>query len=378
MSEPVSKAEIEDVLSSIRRLVSENSSSIRREPADEQGPDKLVLTPAFRVDETEQSEAPEAEADAVVEAEVEARADTFAEAPEPDLPAADDTAADWPSAPDAPEERDSDPEPDDALVSITPAGQDAETETETDADVARVLSPLEQRIAELEAIVARSAAEFEPDGSEDDALPETFVFHHHVLDPGDTPEGAAEAAEADSEQADEAAFAPAPEAAAEEAQAAEEAEADVQQPEEAAFATVAEGDAVMPVEAEAEDFGAEAAEIDIEAEPDMPAIAAVAAGGFATEQDSETDLQAEPAPEEMPRETEPFAGAPDSDAWEDIAEPDDDGDGEAFIDEEALREMVARMVREELQGTIGERITHNVRRMVRREIARALSLQEFD
>ncbi|MEJ2021973.1 MAG: hypothetical protein P8X43_08030 [Maritimibacter sp.] len=33
------------------------------------------------------------------------------------------------------------------------------------------------------------------------------------------------------------------------------------------------------------------------------------------------------------------------------------------------------MLREELQGEIGERITHNVRRMVRREIARALSLQ---
>ena len=53
-------------------------------------------------------------------------------------------------------------------------------------------------------------------------------------------------------------------------------------------------------------------------------------------------------------------------------------DDEAIIDEEMLRELVARMVREELQGTVGERITHNVRRLIRREIARALSLQEFD
>ena len=64
MSEPVSNAEIEDVLSSIRRLVSENSGAIRRGPEPEETPDKLVLTPAFRVDEDEaaQDDAPEPEA----------------------------------------------------------------------------------------------------------------------------------------------------------------------------------------------------------------------------------------------------------------------------------------------------------------------------
>ena len=43
-----------------------------------------------------------------------------------------------------------------------------------------------------------------------------------------------------------------------------------------------------------------------------------------------------------------------------------------------LREMVAQLVRDELQGTVGERITHNVRRLIRREIARALTLQDFE
>lgn len=40
-----------------------------------------------------------------------------------------------------------------------------------------------------------------------------------------------------------------------------------------------------------------------------------------------------------------------------------------------LRDMIAQIVREELQGVLGERITRNLRKMVRREIYRALSEQ---
>lgn len=47
------------------------------------------------------------------------------------------------------------------------------------------------------------------------------------------------------------------------------------------------------------------------------------------------------------------------------------------IDEEALRDLVAQIVREELQGELGERITRNVRRLVRREVQRALTMREF-
>ncbi|PID35065.1 MAG: hypothetical protein CR964_01710 [Rhodobacterales bacterium] len=60
------------------------------------------------------------------------------------------------------------------------------------------------------------------------------------------------------------------------------------------------------------------------------------------------------------------------------AQPQESGFEEALIDEEALRDMVRQLVREELQGTVGERITRNVRRLVRREIQRALTLQDFD
>ncbi|WP_050602000.1 hypothetical protein [Ruegeria sp. 6PALISEP08] len=47
------------------------------------------------------------------------------------------------------------------------------------------------------------------------------------------------------------------------------------------------------------------------------------------------------------------------------------------MDEEALRALIAEVVRQELQGTMGERITRNVRKMVRREIARALAAKEL-
>ena len=51
---------------------------------------------------------------------------------------------------------------------------------------------------------------------------------------------------------------------------------------------------------------------------------------------------------------------------------------EDMMDEEALRELVAQVIREELQGAMGERITRNVRRLVRREVQRALTLREFE
>ncbi|NIZ61357.1 hypothetical protein DL239_10260 [Sedimentitalea sp. CY04] len=50
-------------------------------------------------------------------------------------------------------------------------------------------------------------------------------------------------------------------------------------------------------------------------------------------------------------------------------------DDETVMDEETLRELVTDIVREELQGALGERITRNVRKLVRREIHRALAVQ---
>lgn len=77
MSEAMSKVEIEDVLSSIRRLVSEDRrpSMVRGGPSLERGnmtagPDRLLLTPALRVISPELMPEMLADADPVMDAEV--------------------------------------------------------------------------------------------------------------------------------------------------------------------------------------------------------------------------------------------------------------------------------------------------------------------
>jgi len=46
-------------------------------------------------------------------------------------------------------------------------------------------------------------------------------------------------------------------------------------------------------------------------------------------------------------------------------------------DDEALRRLVHDIVMEELQGALGERITRNVRKLVRREIQQALAARDL-
>ncbi|MGR3570380.1 hypothetical protein [Brevirhabdus sp.] len=67
----------------------------------------------------------------------------------------------------------------------------------------------------------------------------------------------------------------------------------------------------------------------------------------------------------------------------DVAEDVDDQDRfavleDTVLDEDGLRELVATLVREELQGVLGERITRNVRKLVRREIHRVLASRDFE
>ena len=67
MSDPVTNVEIEDVLSSIRRLVStDDRPGVQAEDSAEDAPDKLVLTPALRVTGADKSadSAPEEAAEA--------------------------------------------------------------------------------------------------------------------------------------------------------------------------------------------------------------------------------------------------------------------------------------------------------------------------
>ena len=68
------------------------------------------------------------------------------------------------------------------------------------------------------------------------------------------------------------------------------------------------------------------------------------------------------------RETAPAAGQ---------ADEAEDGIIETLIDEDMLRALVAQLVRDELRGQLGERITLQVRKLVRAEIARALDERQY-
>jgi len=85
------------------------------------------------------------------------------------------------------------------------------------------------------------------------------------------------------------------------------------------------------------------------------------------------------APEAFAEHHHDFDAADEADK---ITEAEDEYDflagDETLLDEDTLREMVADIVRQELQGALGERITRNVRKLVRREIHRALMAQEFE
>jgi hypothetical protein len=65
-------------------------------------------------------------------------------------------------------------------------------------------------------------------------------------------------------------------------------------------------------------------------------------------------------------------------------EDDDADDGfdifedDRLPDPDALRDLVAEIVRQELQSDLGQRVTRNIRKLVRREIRRALAARDFD
>jgi hypothetical protein len=61
-----------------------------------------------------------------------------------------------------------------------------------------------------------------------------------------------------------------------------------------------------------------------------------------------------------------------------VASPDEAELADLPGDDEALRQLIEDVVREELAGALGERITRNVRKLVRREIRRLMSDEAFD
>lgn len=282
MSDPVTNVEIEDVLSSIRKLVSDEQRPVEKGvSAFEPAKDRLVLTPDFRVPESDESESEEAFVlgpDSAVEPE-EALFESAAE----DDPSAlvEDTAQVDESSPE-PQGVEEDLSEVEDKPTAAPLFQHVKpdpivSEVEDDGTDA-VSTGLASRIAQLEAAVARREDSWDPDG----------------LDASDqnTP-------------------------------------AELQSSVHDVWETVESEEAPVSVAPE------------------------------------ETTLEAE----------EDFSDA----------HPDEDDDIESFVteddsklDEEALRALVSELVRQELQGTLGARITRNVRKLVRREIHRVLDSKDFE
>ena len=358
MSDPVSNAEIEDVLSSIRRLVSDEPSSgdARRKPSEDAETERFVLTPAFRVAEDEDLQGNEngAAAGSGGGLEMQSGPGGADEAPiEIDVvdegQDADQTSgAEIAQFPNRQPENLADFQNDDdwSEHDEQQAGQEVDSDFDHEPQFKATpakewLKPLadlslEERIAELEAAIEQAPQEWEPDGSEDGTSDETRPIGHFSASPAEQDD---ETDPSPAGQADDALFGPAKTGKA------------------PAVGRPVTPEAPMP----AEDLTSE------DHDDGVKSDSAFDAEADETEWSHQDDMTMSPE------------GSGPSETSEDVEEGGNFlADDEAMMDEEALREMVGDLVREELQGVLGERITRNVRRLVRREIQRAMAMRDLE
>jgi hypothetical protein len=304
MSDPMTNRDIEDVLSSIRRLVSqapEPSATTGQTASEATAPvspaqEMLVLTPAQRV-EAPQTPGSQSEA-----------------APLP--PPAD------PPAPPAVQES-----------GVSGPGMNASDR-----------ASLERTIAELEAAVSVYEEEWEPDGSEAVPLGGAEPAAEAPV-PGDGAASDLTPTARDDDLAETVADGP-------------------------AFADPVDGVAQPPADRTNEDGFADAvASVADNVRPFQPPAGARPHG--ATPGVSDFRLRAAPEQQDA---SPAFLPGPDR---PETAEGSSD-EAEAVLDEDALRDLISQIVREELKGELGERITRNVRKLVRAEIARALASRDLD
>lgn len=302
MSDPVTNVAIEDVLSSIRRLVSEDARvqpvAWRPDPVEDARPaeapvpaGRLVLTPALRV--TGEAEVQGDDASAPREAPVLHSPEEAAAEPANQGDATGDHAAAW--AEDTPHG-----------VEDAPADAVAEDHHQDAGEAGDAADPYVLGAAEAEVMAWEDHHDDAPQGGD--------ATDGEGLDAGGFDAGRSDAGGSDEDLAAE--------------------------------------DVTMP---EPEDLSQDA--------PDSGFVFASTRDGHMREE----------APVPPLSEARDGAGS---------AERDDNDlflrDDEAVLDEDSLRELVAEIVRQELQGALGERITRNVRKLVRREIHRALTSHELE
>lgn len=172
--------------------------------------------------------------------------------------------------------------------------------------------------------------------------------------------------DADPETAREAYVAEVPEGLMETAEEVEaEAEAEVHLDAEDPFeAEVAVEDDVTPAAWEHNSFETRVAELEA-------TVADTSEDWAPSGSEDEIDLQ--PIEPDLPVDEAPAEEAQEASMFSEDAPSE-----EAVLDEETLRELVSEIVREELQGNLGQRITRNVRKLVRVEINRVLASRDFD
>ena len=313
MSDPVSNAEVEDVLSSIRRLVSEE----KRSPAAVGKPDasdRLVLTPALRVAEHIRPAPQEAHVEHAPEVEPD-HAENPASVEDETLETAQ-------------------------FHEVTDADDDNDTSDEAHTDDALDAS--------------------ESDVEHDDAQSEDVAEHvQEELSEQDTPDVLVlvpDSVESAPDMPDELMSENTPEAENISEFVAQETFEDI---------PVAE-----PVDAMQEISSAATLSAKIAA---LETVIGRTDDQWEPDDTGDSDYSGTEAPSMTWEDTSAVADAADAAIDSDVfASPED------FLDEDALRDLVSDIVREELQGALGERITRNVRKLVRREIHRALAAQELE
>lgn len=411
MSDPVTNVEIEDVLTSIRKLVSEET---RKPPAARapEKPGRLVLTAAQRVKDDEPAQTTPSEPvlltqpiNAVPDHPAERSIDEIpgnarladfgeVEGAFPDIDAFDPEV----EAPQA--EVDTYPEPEtkapEADDDWTAEDDDWSNDDEDTADRSELNRLIEEEVSAAlglsEDDVAEDDSEYAPSGDHAD---QEQSLDWSDVEPDDSYDDFLDAAE------DEAAETSASDESTDEATAdtywdvpdddMHDPEPEVQTPPEppqtledkvaALGRLVARDSEEFEEERDRPDADDLAAATEPMAWPDAAPFEHVEEEPVATGSNVLHAQDAWPQPQTYQSQTEPEAEpaqqqpGPTDTALQTLEEEH----GPALeIDEETLRLMVVDIVRQELQGALGERITRNVRKLVRREIHRMLISQDFD
>lgn len=340
MTDPVTNAEIEDVLSSIRRLVSSEHTGLRSasRPAERTAPDPRGA--GDKPDILSDGDTPEPESDRLVLTPA-LRVSVDNVPPQDDGRSAADQVA----------------EPGPGFADVAP-------DEAANALGLRYDSGLEQRIAELEAAIAHTEG---PDPDRDvhpsfHGAPETAILDEAAAATDPAP------AEAEAEAPESPFLADMISAKAADYKAS-------LWPEDSS-------DAPEPPQDHwpADDGAPHVEEVVTAGLAGTPDIAAPAPDEDEARESDRQSMRAElPADDLAGWDTDDDRHAGAEQRVEDTATGDTAADdGPLLLDEEVLRDLVSQMVRDELQGVLGEKITRNLRRLVRREIQRALAARDAE